>query len=136
MKFSFSGEKKKQKTQPKNILPRMVSLIFKETSVVVQSLSCVWFFSTLQHARLLYPPLSPRVCSNLSSFSRWYYLTISSSIVPFSSCFQSFLTSGFSQSIGSSYQVTKVRQEKAKRLCFIKNLLKNFSKQKKINSKK
>ena len=44
----------------------------------------------LQHARLPCPSLFPRVCSNSCPLSRWYYPTISSSVVPFSSCFQSF----------------------------------------------
>ena len=48
----------------------------------------------LQHARLLCPPLSPRVCSNSCPLSKWCYLTISSSVVPFSSCLQSFPASG------------------------------------------
>ena len=40
----------------------------------------------LQHARLLCPPLSPRVCSNSCPLSWWCYLMISTSSVPFSSC--------------------------------------------------
>ena len=39
-------------------------------------------------------PLSPRVCSNSCPLSLWCYLTISSSVVPFSSCPQSFPASG------------------------------------------
>ena len=48
----------------------------------------------LQHTRLPCPSPSPRVCSNSCPWSRWFYLTISSSVVPFSSCLQSFLASG------------------------------------------
>ena len=48
----------------------------------------------LQHGRLLCPPLSPGVCSNLCSLSRWHYLAISSSVTSFSFCLQSFLASG------------------------------------------
>ena len=48
----------------------------------------------LQHARLLCPSPSPRVCSNSGPLSRWCYLTISSSVVHFSSCPQSFRASG------------------------------------------
>ena len=48
----------------------------------------------LQGARLLCPPLSPGVCSNSCPLSRWCYWTISASVTPFSSCLQSFLTSG------------------------------------------
>ena len=36
------------------------------------------------------PPLSPRVCSDSCPLSWWCYLTISSSVVPFSFCLQSF----------------------------------------------
>ena len=44
----------------------------------------------LQNARLLCPSLSPRVCSDSCPLSWWCYLTISSSVAPFSSCLQSF----------------------------------------------
>ena len=47
----------------------------------------------LQHARLPCPP-SPRVYSNSCPLSRWCHPTISSSIVLFSSCLQSFPASG------------------------------------------
>ena len=48
----------------------------------------------LQHARLPCPSLSPGVCSNSCQLSRWCHPTISSSVVPFSSCPQSFPASG------------------------------------------
>ena len=41
----------------------------------------------LQHARLPYPSLSPRVCSNSCPLSRFCYLTITSSVAPFSFSF-------------------------------------------------
>ena len=75
--------------------------------------SCVWIFVIpWTIACLLCPSLSPRVCSNSCPLSRWYNPTISSSVVPFSSCPQSsqasgsfpmcqFFTSG-GQSIGAS----------------------------------
>ena len=44
----------------------------------------------LQHARLLHPPLSPRVWSSSWPLSQWCYLTISSSVTIFSFCLQSF----------------------------------------------
>ena len=47
-----------------------------------------------QHARLPYLSLSPRVCSNSCSLSQWCHPTISSFVVPFSSCPHSFLASG------------------------------------------
>ena len=42
------------------------------------------------NTRLLCPPLSLRVCSNPCPFSEWHCLTISSSVVLFSPCLQSF----------------------------------------------
>ena len=48
----------------------------------------------LQHARLPCPSLSPRVCSNSCPLSWWCHPTISSSVTRFSSCPQSFPTSG------------------------------------------
>ena len=44
----------------------------------------------LQHARLPCPSLSPGVWSNSCSLSWWCHPTISSSVIPFSSCSQSF----------------------------------------------
>ena len=44
----------------------------------------------LQHARFPCPSLSPWVCSNSCPLSQWWHPTISSSVVPFSSCPQSF----------------------------------------------
>ena len=48
----------------------------------------------LQHSRLPCLSLSPRVCSNSGPLSRWCHPTISSSLIPFSSCLQSFLALG------------------------------------------
>ena len=48
----------------------------------------------LQYARLPCPSPSPRVCSNSCLLSWWCHPTISSSVVPFSSCPQSFPASG------------------------------------------
>ena len=47
-----------------------------------------------QHARLPCPSPTPRVYSNSSPSSRWCHPTISSSVVPFSSCPQSLPASG------------------------------------------
>ena len=44
----------------------------------------------LQHARLPCPSLSPKVCSNSCPLSQWCHSAISSSVIPFSSCPQSF----------------------------------------------
>ena len=66
--------------------------------VAVQSLkSCLTLWPNgLQHARLPYTWLSPGVCSNSCPLSRWCHPTISSSLVSFSSCLQSFPDSVFS----------------------------------------
>ena len=48
----------------------------------------------LQHAGLPCPPLSPRVYSNSCPLSQWCHPTISSSVIPFSSCHQSCPASG------------------------------------------
>ena len=48
----------------------------------------------LQHVRVPCPSPSPRACSNSCPLSQWCHPTISSSVVPFSSCLQSFLASG------------------------------------------
>ena len=48
----------------------------------------------LQHARPPCPSPTPRVYPNSCPLSWWYHPTISSSVVPFSSCPQSFPASG------------------------------------------
>ena len=49
----------------------------------------------LQHSRLPCPSPSPGVCSNSCPLSQWCHPTISSSVVPLSSCLQSFPASGY-----------------------------------------
>ena len=99
--------------------PKSVILVYKMTNVSMLHYQfshpvvsdSLWPHG-LQHAR---PPCSsppPRVYSNSCPLSRWCHSTISSSVMPFSSCLQSFpesvsfpvsqnFTSG-SQSIGAS----------------------------------
>ena len=48
----------------------------------------------MQHSRLPCPSPSPGICSNSCPFSQWCHPTISFSVVPFSSCPQSFPASG------------------------------------------
>ena len=48
----------------------------------------------LQQARLPCPWPSPGACSNSCPLSRWCHPTISSSVIPFSSCLQYFPASG------------------------------------------
>ena len=47
----------------------------------------------LQHARLSCPSLSPGVCSHSCALSQWCHPAISSFVIPFFSCPQSFPTS-------------------------------------------
>ena len=47
-----------------------------------------------QHGRLPCPSPSVGICSNICPLSRWCHPTISSSVIPFSSCLQSFPASG------------------------------------------
>ena len=48
----------------------------------------------LQHVRLPYPSPTPGACSKSCPSSQWCHPTISSSVVPISSCLQSFPASG------------------------------------------
>ena len=48
----------------------------------------------LQHVRLPCPSPTPGACSNSRPSSWWYHPAISSSVIPFSSCLQSFPASG------------------------------------------
>ena len=48
----------------------------------------------LQHTSPPCPSPSPRACSNSCPSSRWCHPTISSSVIPFSFCLQSFPVSG------------------------------------------
>ena len=69
----------------------------------------------LQCARLPCPSLAPGACSNSCPLSQWCHPTILSSVIPFSSCLQSFPASGSfpmsqfftsgGQSIGASASV-------------------------------
>ena len=67
-----------------------VSIQFSCHSVVSDSL----WPQELQHARNPSPSLSPGVHPNPCPLSQWCHPTISSSVVPFSSCPQSFPASG------------------------------------------
>ena len=67
-----------------------VSSVHFSRSVVSDSL----LSRGLQHARPSCPSPTPRVYSNSCPSSRWCHPTISSSVIPFSSCSQSFPASG------------------------------------------
>ena len=58
--------------------------------------SCAWLFVTpwIAAYQASCPSLSPRVCTNACPFIQWCHPTISSSVIPFSFCLQSFPASG------------------------------------------
>ena len=58
--------------------------------------------------RPLCPSSTPRACSNSCPLSQWCHPTISSSVVPFSSCPQSLPASGSFQWVNSLHEVAKV----------------------------
>ena len=92
-----------------------VRLVQCSHSVVSDSLQ----LHGLKHARLPCPSPPPGAYSNSCPSSRWCHPTIPSSVVPFSSCFQSFLVSGpfpmsqffpsCGQSIGASASASVLR---------------------------
>ena len=89
-----------------------ISVPLRKDLFLLFSCSYSLWLHRLQHARLPCPSLSPGACSNSCPLSWWCHLIISSSVIPFSSCPQSFpapgsfpmsqlFTSG-GQSIGTS----------------------------------
>ena len=92
------------------------SLVAAKYSLFNRSvMSDSWRPHGLQHTRPPCPSPSPGACSNTCPLSRWCHLTILFSVVPFSSCLQSFPASGSfllsqlfpsgGQSIGASASV-------------------------------
>ena len=61
-----------------------------------------------QHTRLPCPSSSPRVCSKSCPLSWWYRPTSSFSVIPFSSCLQSFPAPGSFPTSQLLHQVAKV----------------------------
>ena len=86
--FIFSG------LNFKFVFIQMIDIIV----VVIQSLICVQLFATLCNAMDRSTPScpspSPGVCSNSCPLNWWCHPTISTSIVPFSSCLQSLPATG------------------------------------------
>ena len=84
--------------------------LIQEDSTSVQSPSqsdSLWLLG-LQHARLPCPSLAPRAYSNSCPLCQWCHLTISSSVVPFSSHLNLSQHQGLFQCVGSLHQVAKV----------------------------
>ena len=98
---------------PKFYLPQDCDTIYKTTKRSMQILHNIIFLHLsvpfshsvmsnslqphgLKHARPPCPSPIPRACSNSCPSSRWCHPTILSSVIPFSSCLQSFPASGSS----------------------------------------
>ena len=78
------------KWREKRLACLMISFLLFSWSAVSNSL---WPHG-LQHARLPSPSPSPRACSNSCPLSWTWYPTILPSVIPFSSCLQTFPASG------------------------------------------
>ena len=69
--------------------------IYTHTHISVQSLSGVQLFATpWTAARQAFLSITPGVYSNSYPLSQWWNPAVSSSVIPFSSCLQSFSASG------------------------------------------
>ena len=72
----------------------------------------------LQHASIPCSSSILRACSDSCPLSWWCHPTISSSVIPFSSCLQSFPASGSFPSVSSSHQGAKVLEFKLQHQSF------------------
>ena len=86
-------ESRTQKTQILKERERIKKLETVSVSSVTQSCLTLWPHG-LQHAMLPGPSPTPRAYSNSCPSSQWCHPTISSSVIHFSSCLQSFPASG------------------------------------------
>ena len=83
------------KTRSKWTLHELCRQITKCSVSSVQSLSCPTLWPhRLQHTRLPCSSPIPGACSNSCPSSWWCHSTVSSSVIPVSSCLQSFLAWG------------------------------------------
>ena len=81
-------------------------LLFCSVQFVCSVMSSSLLSHGLQHARLPCPSPTPGACANSCLSSWWCHPTISSSVVAFSSCLQSFPVSQFVASGGQSIGVS------------------------------
>ena len=90
--MNHSIMKKKQWSNKLRNLEQKLVLIQQYSSVQFSHsvMSNSLWLHGLQHTRLPYPSPTPGACSNSCPSSRWCHPAISSSVIPFSSCFQSF----------------------------------------------
>ena len=78
-------------------------LLLFSHSVLSDPLQSHW----LQHARLPFPSLFPRAYSNSCPSHQWCHSNISPSVIPFSSCLQSFPESGSFPRVSFLHQVAE-----------------------------
>ena len=88
----FKGTISSQKPVPVNSSTAAETV---ETSSVLQSCWTLYDLIDCSITRLPCPSPAPGACSNSCALSWWCHPTISSSVVPFSSCLQSFPIRGF-----------------------------------------
>ena len=89
------------------------SIVFSFPDLITVQFSCSVMSDSLrprglQHGRLPCPSPTPRAFSNSCPLSQWCHPTISSSVIPFSSCLQSFSESGSFPMSLSSHQVASI----------------------------
>ena len=98
-------QNKQRKSTSKHIIIIIKNIKYKERNLKVSKQKHSLQFSRsvmsnslqplgLQHARHPCPSPTPRVYPNTCPLNRWYHATISSSVIPFSFCLQSFSASG------------------------------------------
>ena len=73
---------------------RNCTFLFSSVQLICSVMSDSLWPHGMQHARLACPSPTPRAYSNSCPLSWWFHPTISSSVIPFSSCLQSFPASG------------------------------------------
>ena len=78
----------------KEVVLHVYNGIFSSVQFSHSVMSNCLLLHRLQHSRLPSPSPTPRACSNSCPSSQWCHLTISSSVIPFFSCLQSFPESG------------------------------------------
>ena len=79
---------------PKSLLQQHSSVQFSSVHFSRSVMSDSLWLHEPQHVRPPCPPPTPRVHPNPCPWSRWFHTTISSSVITFSSCLQSFPASG------------------------------------------
>ena len=87
------------RTPQRSLSHKSVKLGCPISAVVFIQFSCSVMSDSLrphgmQHTRLPCPSPTPAACSNSCPLSQWCHPTISSSVIPFSSCLKSFPASG------------------------------------------